>query len=143
MRKHLILYDRDCGLCRFSLGLVLRWDRRRLLRPLALQDPRAVRALAPMGERERMASWHLIAPDGSVSSAGAAAPPLLRLVPFGAPLAALTAALPGPTQAVYAVIACHRGAVGGRLPRSWVASADRLIAERAGGDDADGLPCPP
>ena len=55
---------------------------------MALQDERAVALLSGMPEAERMASWHLVRPDGAVSSAGAAAPTLLRLLPGGAPLAA-------------------------------------------------------
>ena len=131
MTPHLVLYDRDCGFCRWSLGWVLRWDRARRLRPLALQDPRAVGLLAPMDEGRRLASWHLVAPDGAVRSAGAAAPPLLRLLPGGGLPAAVTAALPGITEAVYRSIARHRGVVGQRLPARARERADALIAERA------------
>jgi predicted DCC family thiol-disulfide oxidoreductase YuxK len=131
VRPHLLLYDRDCGFCRWSLGWVLRWDRARLVRPLPVQDPRAVELLAPMDERRRLASWHLVAPDGTVRSAGAAAPALLRLLPGGGPLAALTAALPGATETAYAWIARHRGAVGRRLPARARGRADAVIAERA------------
>jgi predicted DCC family thiol-disulfide oxidoreductase YuxK len=102
-----------------------------MVRPLALQDPRAVELLAPMDERRRLASWHLVAPDGTVCSAGAAAPPLFRLLPGGGPLAALTAALPGATEAAYAWIARHRGAVGRGLPERARERADAVIAERA------------
>ncbi|MGH2986121.1 MAG: DCC1-like thiol-disulfide oxidoreductase family protein, partial [Solirubrobacterales bacterium] len=87
--RHRILYDAECRFCRWSLAWVLRGDRRRQLEPVALQDERARALLGAMPEAERMASWHLIGPDGSVASAGAAAAPLLRLLPGGRPLAAL------------------------------------------------------
>ena len=42
--RAVLLYDRECGFCRSSLELVLAWDRRGRLRPVALQDPEADRA---------------------------------------------------------------------------------------------------
>jgi predicted DCC family thiol-disulfide oxidoreductase YuxK len=59
-----------------------------------------------------MASWHLISPDGRRWSAGAAAPPLLRLLPGGRLPAAVLAAFPGPTERGYRFVAEHRGALG-------------------------------
>jgi predicted DCC family thiol-disulfide oxidoreductase YuxK len=55
-----ILYDADCGFCRWSLGKLLAWDRPRRLRPVALQDPEADALLGGMEEERRMASWHLV-----------------------------------------------------------------------------------
>ena len=104
-----ILYDRSCGFCRRAVERALRWDRNRRLRPVALQDPEADELLRGMDEERRMASWHLVTADGTVYSAGAAFPPLLRLLPGGRPLAALTAALPGPTERAYRHVARTRG----------------------------------
>ncbi len=81
--RHLILYDAECGFCRRSLGWILRWDRRGELEPVALQDPRAAELLADLEPEERMDSWHLVSPAGERWSAGAAAAPLLRLLPGG------------------------------------------------------------
>src|SRR5918994_1679836 len=67
-----LVYDADCGLCTWSMAKVLGWDRGRRLRPLALQDPEAERLLTGMNEEERMGSWHLVLPDGTVRSAGVA-----------------------------------------------------------------------
>ena len=33
-----VLYDGDCGFCKWSLAKLLAWDRRGALRPLPLQD---------------------------------------------------------------------------------------------------------
>jgi predicted DCC family thiol-disulfide oxidoreductase YuxK len=109
MDEAVILYDRSCGFCRRSVERVLRRDRDRRLRPVALQDPEADELLAGMDERTRMASWHLVEEDGTVSSAGAAFSPLLRRLPGGRPLAWLTAALPGPTERAYRYVARTRG----------------------------------
>jgi predicted DCC family thiol-disulfide oxidoreductase YuxK len=106
-----ILYDRSCRFCRRSVERILRWDRLRRLRPMALQDPEADDLLGGMDEERKMASWHLVTASGRVYSAGAAFPPLLRLLPGGRPLAWLTAALPGPTERAYRYVARTRGPV--------------------------------
>jgi predicted DCC family thiol-disulfide oxidoreductase YuxK len=108
--------------------VILAWDRRGALRPVALQDPVAERLLAPMEEEERMASWHLVTADGLVRSAGAAAPPLLRRLPGGRPLAAVLERFPRATEWAYRWVADHRSALGGLIPRRAVEWADRRIA---------------
>jgi predicted DCC family thiol-disulfide oxidoreductase YuxK len=128
---HTILYDAECGFCRRSLAWVLRWDRRRRLRPMALQDPVAEGLLAGMSEEERMDSWHLVAPDGQVRSAGAAADPLLRLLPGGRPLAVIAGAFPRLTERIYRWVADHRGLLARPLRPSSLVRADELIARRS------------
>ena len=111
-----ILYDADCGFCKWSLGLFLRWDRRDSLRPVALQSPEADRLLGPMDADTKMASWHLVTPDGEVHSAGRAVEPLMRLLPGGRPFAAAARAMPRLTDRGYAFVAGHRTPLG-RLVR--------------------------
>jgi predicted DCC family thiol-disulfide oxidoreductase YuxK len=106
---HAILYDRDCGFCTWSLKGVLSWDRRRRLRPVAIQSDEGQRLLAGMDPEERLASWHLVAPDGTVTSAGAAAEPLARLLPGARPLAFLFRSFPGATERAYRWVSEHRG----------------------------------
>jgi predicted DCC family thiol-disulfide oxidoreductase YuxK len=126
----LLLYDQDCGFCRWSLSWVLRADRRRRVEPVALGSERADVILADMPPDERAASWHLAAPDGRRWSAGYAAPPLLRLLPGGrAPAAALGAA-PGLTDRVYRWVAEHRSTFSNLLPERSKERADRLISSR-------------
>ena len=103
--RTVILYDQDCGFCRWSLDRILAWDREGRLRPVPLQDPEADRLLAGMDREERMASWHLVGPDGRVYSAGAAVAPLARLLPAGAPIAAVARSLPGLTERAYRLVA--------------------------------------
>jgi predicted DCC family thiol-disulfide oxidoreductase YuxK len=109
VERAVILFDGDCGFCRRSVERILRWDRQRRLRPVSLQDPEAEELLAGMNAETRMASWHLVAADGDVHSAGAALPPLLHLLPGGRPLAWLTAAFPAGTERAYAWVARTRG----------------------------------
>ncbi len=110
--QHVLLYDADCGFCRWAVRQVLRWDRACRLRTCALQDPQAARWLAGMPERERMASWHLVSPQGRVYSGGRAVPALLRLLPGARVLAALAEAFPGVVELGYRWVARHRSRLG-------------------------------
>jgi predicted DCC family thiol-disulfide oxidoreductase YuxK len=127
----LIVYDGACRFCRWALAWVLRWDRHRRLRPVALGSDEADRLLAGMDADQRADSWHLVDDRGLVRSAGAAAPVLLRLLPGGRPLAALLDWAPLLTERAYRWIADHRGAFGDRLGERAVTKADWLIALRS------------
>jgi predicted DCC family thiol-disulfide oxidoreductase YuxK len=112
MRQAVLLYDSDCGFCRWSVDKVLAWDRGGKLESMELQDAEADSLLGSMDADVKMSSWHLVTPDGRVYSAGAAAPPLLRLLPGGKPLAALLAAFPGVTDRAYRTVARNRDRFG-------------------------------
>jgi predicted DCC family thiol-disulfide oxidoreductase YuxK/putative sterol carrier protein len=103
-----ILYDADCPFCRWSADKLLAWDQRRRLRPVPIQSEEADRLLPGMDHETKMRSWHFVTEGGTVYSAGAAFPPMLRLLPGGRPLAALTAASPGLTEAMYRWVTKHR-----------------------------------
>ncbi len=102
-----VLYDRDCGFCRWSLDKLLGWDRGRL-RAVEIQSEQGQRLLAPLPEATRLESWHLVTPSGELLSGGAAAAPLAGLLPGGRPLAAALRAFPGPTEHAYRWVAGHR-----------------------------------
>jgi predicted DCC family thiol-disulfide oxidoreductase YuxK len=145
MSTHTILYDPDCGFCRVCVAVVLRWDRRRMLRPVSLTSTEGEALLAGMAESERMASWHLVdsrwlengaenAPDPNhltIRSAGAAFSPLFRLLPGGAPFALITDRFPRAAEAGYSWVADHRTALGRLLPAKVKRWADRVISESA------------
>ncbi len=134
--EEIVLYDGDCGWCRWALAKVLAWDRDRRVRTVALQDAEADLLLSGMPSAERMASWHLVTADGRRFSGGAALAPLLRLFPGGALLARGAEAAPGVTDRGYRWVAEHRTPLGRRLRRSWVERADARIRERSAGDAA-------
>jgi len=102
-----ILYDRDCGFCRWALDKVLAWDRGRL-RPVEIQSEEGQRLLADLPEQARLESWHLVDPGGELRSAGAAAAPLASLLPGGRPLAAAFRTFPRSTERSYRWVAGHR-----------------------------------
>jgi predicted DCC family thiol-disulfide oxidoreductase YuxK len=122
-----ILYDADCGFCRWSLAKVLRLDRHRRLRPVALQDPEADLLLPGMPHERRMASWHLVDGDGRVYSGGDAFVPLLRLIPGGSPAARVLARFPAPAGVAYRAVAGRRSWFGRLIPAASVARAQRRI----------------
>lgn len=125
-----VLYDGECGLCRWTLGVLLRWDRRGALRPAALQSPEAAQLLADMPEERRMASLHVALPDGQVASGGEALTALASVLPGGAPLARLGAALPGLPERGYRLVAGHREVLGRLISAGARRRADELIRAR-------------
>jgi predicted DCC family thiol-disulfide oxidoreductase YuxK len=109
---HAILYDSECGFCTRMLDRIMRWDRRGRLRAVPIQTDEGDRLLEQIPPERRLESWHLVPADGSVLSAGAAGPPLLRLLPAGRLPAALLALLPAVTDAGYRWVAAHREQLG-------------------------------
>ena len=128
-----MVYDGDCGLCRTLLALVLRADTGRHLRPLALATPAAQRLLDDLTPEQRAASWHLIGPDGRRASAGAAGPPLLRLLPHGDAPAAMLALFPKTTERAYRLVADHRDRLGPLIPAVVKRRASVVVARRTPG----------
>jgi predicted DCC family thiol-disulfide oxidoreductase YuxK len=126
----ILLYDADCGFCRWSLSWVLRADRHRRLEPVALGSAEADRLLADLTPDQREASWHLVAPDGRRWSAGHAAPPLLRLLPGGRMPARVLGAAPKLTDRAYQWVADHRPTLAKPISERAKARADRLISSR-------------
>jgi predicted DCC family thiol-disulfide oxidoreductase YuxK len=138
----IVIYDDDCGFCRWSLALLLDRDRG-ALRPLPLGTPEADYLLHDLPLADRVASWHLVIdPPGAEQlsfdtaparfSAGAAFAPALRLLPRGRRLAFLVARVPGSTERGYRWVAGHRGPLGRLLPRRAKRWADRVIAAHGG-----------
>ncbi|MDQ2897811.1 MAG: DCC1-like thiol-disulfide oxidoreductase family protein [Actinomycetota bacterium] len=128
--RHTVLYDADCGFCRWCLGLLLRADRDHRLRPLALGTPEADRLLASMPRDEQLASWHLIDPSGRLTSAGAGLPTVLRTLPAGRLPADVLARMPAMTERGYRWVAGHRTTFGPRIPERAKRSATERIAAR-------------
>jgi len=95
---------------------------------VALGTPEADALLADMPEPERAASWHLVSPAGARRSAGAAAPPLLRLLPGGRPPAAALAAMPKATERAYRWVADHRSLLSKAVPAGAKERATERIA---------------
>lgn len=106
--QSVVLYDRDCGFCKWSLNKILAWDRTKRLRAVPIQSEEGDRLLAGVDPDVRLDSWHLVSGDGRLFSAGAAAEPLARILPWGRPLAAAFRAFPRLTESAYRYVAGHR-----------------------------------
>src|SRR5579859_4426427 len=134
-----VLYDAECGFCKWALAGLLRRDRASRLRPLALQSAAADALLAGLTLEERMASWHLVSPDGVRSSAGQALAPALRLLPGGRMPAAVMARLPALTERAYTWVADHRSELSRWVPAASNRRASDYVRarERALGGDGD------
>ena len=118
-----LLYDADCGLCKFVVARVLELDRARRLRPIALQDPRAAELLPGLGGEERLRSFHLVASSGAMHSAGEG---LAELVP-------LLRRFPRLSSRLYWLVAGNRDRLGKLIPGFARRQADRRIVSRSDG----------
>jgi predicted DCC family thiol-disulfide oxidoreductase YuxK len=126
-----VLYDRDCGFCRWSMGKLLAWDRDRRLRPVAIQSEEGERLLADLAPEQRLASAHAIDAAGRRTSGGDALAPVAEMLPGGRPLAALARRAPGLARAGYDAIAGRRPLWGRLISDRAKDRADARIAERA------------
>ena len=125
-----VLYDAECGFCRWSLAKLLAWDRRGALRPVPLQSEEGRQMLRGLSEEERMSSWHLIESDGERTSGGAAGAPLLRSLPGGRVPASLLELSPGLADRAYSLVARNRGRLGRLIPPGALQRADARIRRR-------------
>ena len=104
----LILYDRDCGFCAWTVATLLRRDRRGALRAATIQGPEGTRLLADLPAGRRLASWHVVDDAGRRHSGGAGLIAVLGTLPGGAALAALLGRMPQLTERGYGWVAAHR-----------------------------------
>lgn len=125
-----VLYDEDCGLCRFTVALLLTWDLRGRLLPEPIQSPEGQRLLTDLPPADRLATAHAVTAEGRVASGGDAVAPIARQLPGGAPVALVAAALRGPTRWAYRQVADRRGLLGRLVTRAQRDWATRRIAER-------------
>jgi predicted DCC family thiol-disulfide oxidoreductase YuxK len=126
-----VLYDHDCGFCRWSVGRLLAWDRAGRLRVLTIQSTDGQRLLADLTPEQRLASAHAIDASGRRTSGGDALAPVAAVLPGGAPLAALGRRAPGLARAAYRAVAGHRTLFGRLVSDAAKARADERIAQRS------------
>ena len=128
--RPVVLYDADCGFCRWSLAKLLAWDRGRRLRPVAIQSSEGERLLAGLTPDQRLASWHFVSRSGVRRSGGIAVVPLLRELPLGSGPAALLSGFPEATERAYGWVVRHRGTLGRLLPAGARRRADIRLERR-------------
>ena len=111
-----VLYDADCGFCRWTLATLLAWDRAFRLYPVAIQSAEGQRLLRDVDAPLRLATAHAVTPDGRVYSGGAAAEHVASMLPAGAPFAAVARALERPVDRGYRWVADHRTGISRFVP---------------------------
>ena len=126
-----VLYDRDCGFCRWSVGRLLAWDRGGRLRPVAIQSEEGDRLLADLAADQRLASAHAIDAAGRRTSGGDALAPVAEVLPGGRPLAAVARRAPRLARAGYDAIAARRPLLGRLVSERAKQRADARIARRS------------
>jgi predicted DCC family thiol-disulfide oxidoreductase YuxK len=114
-----VLFDEDCGFCRWSADKLRRWDTRDRLMFASIQSAKGAELLHAVPVAERLDSMHAVAPDGRVWSGGQAVRVVLTELPGGSALASIAATFPGATERIYRLAARHRQRIG------------RLLGQRA------------
>jgi predicted DCC family thiol-disulfide oxidoreductase YuxK len=110
----IVLYDGDCGFCRWSVNWALRRDRSDRLTATPIQSTTGEFLLSDLTPEERLSEVHVINDDGRRSSGGAAIKDVLTALPSTRALARVVSVSPRMTQLGYRFVARNR-AVFGRL----------------------------
>jgi predicted DCC family thiol-disulfide oxidoreductase YuxK len=115
LSRPVLLYDGDCRLCRFAARAVDLIDRGRRVALLPLEDGEARQFVRRLPEEKRFASWHLVEPDGRITSGGAAAARLLDSLGHARAMRGASR-LAAPVERLYDLVATHRSTLGRFLP---------------------------
>jgi predicted DCC family thiol-disulfide oxidoreductase YuxK len=121
----IVLYDEDCGFCRWTMAWALRRDRDRALTVAPIQSPTGARLLADLTPAERLSSVHVVHDDGRRESGGAAVRDVLSALPSRHPVARV-AGIP----TAYRFAARHRSRLSRLVPARAKRRADAVVAER-------------
>jgi predicted DCC family thiol-disulfide oxidoreductase YuxK len=123
----IVLYDADCGFCRWAMALALRLDGRQLLVPVPIQSSLGSELLADLTPGDRLAAAHVIGEQGSRRSGGAAAAEVLRAIDRTRLLARLARSSPRATNWLYDAVARRRTLLGRFVGHRARQRADRLL----------------
>lgn len=122
-----VLFDDDCGFCRWSVARLRTLDRHRRLRFASIQGPYGASLLAGIAPEARLRSMHVVGPDGCVTSSGPALVRVAGELPAGRSLAWFGRTFPGAAERAYRAVASRRHMLG-RLVGADACSADRAPA---------------
>ena len=130
-RLVIVLYDADCGFCRWAMAWALGRDPGRALVAVPIQSPLGSQLLADLSPSVRLDAAHVVREDGTRESGGVAAAEVLGVLPPTRALGRLARRLPAPTAALYGLVAAHRHGFGRFVGGGARRRADRLLqAER-------------
>ena len=123
----IVLFDADCGFCRWAMARALRLDRRDLLVAVPIQSELGGELLADLSASERLSAVHVVEEEGQRRSAGAAAAAVLAALAPTRALARLALRSPGRTELLYAAVAGRRGHLGRLVSARARRRADRVL----------------
>jgi predicted DCC family thiol-disulfide oxidoreductase YuxK len=127
----IVLYDADCGFCRWAMAWALAHDPRHALVAVPIQSQLGAQLLEDLSPGERLDAAHVVRDDGGRESGGTAAAEVLDALPRTRALGRLARRLPAPTAALYGLVAAHRHGFGRFVGAEARRRADRLLqAER-------------
>jgi predicted DCC family thiol-disulfide oxidoreductase YuxK len=123
----IVLYDAECGFCRWATAWVIQRDSARALVTVPIQSPLGAELLADLHSSDRLRAAHVVWDDGRRHSGGAAAADVLGALRSTRVLAGVARSLPRTTNLIYGVVAERRNSVGRLVRASARQRADRLI----------------
>jgi predicted DCC family thiol-disulfide oxidoreductase YuxK len=129
----IVFYDGECGFCKVCVALLLAWDRSLRLYPMTIQEPEGQLLLASVPGDERLGSAHVRAEEGTILSGAGGAPPVLRQLPGGSPLATIATIAMPLVRVAYRLVTSARPVIGSILPAAWCSWAEGRIAARRRG----------
>src|SRR5947209_19443100 len=102
--SYVLLYDGDCGICSALSRWIRAVDIRRRIRFESIQAGRGL--LKGIPEDRMLDAWHMVAPNGQVTTGGDAVPTLVGPFPIRAGFRRLRRGSSGPWARVHRLYAC-------------------------------------
>jgi predicted DCC family thiol-disulfide oxidoreductase YuxK len=127
MSPVIVLYDADCGFCRWATAQAVSLDRRGVLVPVPIQSSLGDELLGDLDPSARLRAAHVVGDDGRRRSGGAAAAEVLAALPPTQALARLAHRWPRTTNLLYALVAWRRRDLGRLVGPERRQRADRLL----------------
>jgi predicted DCC family thiol-disulfide oxidoreductase YuxK len=123
----IVLYDADCGFCRWAMAWAVRRDHHHVLVTVPIQSPLGSELLVDVVPSDRLRSVHVVHDDGCRCSGGAAAADVLSVLPPTLLLSRLAHSLPRTTALLYGVVAARRQSFGRFVGKEARRRADCLL----------------
>ena len=133
----IVLYDADCGFCRWATAWAMRRDHHHVLVTLPIQSPLGSELLVDVVPSDRLGSAHVVRDDGCRRSGGAAAANVLSVLPQTRVLGRLARSLPRTTALLYGVVAARRKSFGRLVDKEARRRADDLLQALSATTTAD------
>jgi predicted DCC family thiol-disulfide oxidoreductase YuxK len=124
----IVLYDGECGFCRWTVAWALERDRNQVLTVAPIQSSTGARLLADMEPAERLRSVHVVHDDAGRESGGAAVRDVLRALPSARLLARIAGVSPRASELAYRLVAGRRREVSRLVPKRAKLRADDVLA---------------